>query len=157
MDEKYTEYCVSVQQTPMMRLKQAAVILLTIAAVFLAFMVHLIFLLAVLAGCVLCYFAYMSADLEYETIYVDGSLEISAIYRKMRRKRKFLCELKNMSGYHIGRKEDAVRLGSVTRDFSSHRDTDDCCVIKIENHVVLFEPGADFIKILERQYKTLKV
>ena len=127
MDEKYTEYCVSVQQTPMMRLKQAAVILLTIAAVFLAFMVHWIFLLAVLAGCVLCYFAYMSAD------------------------------LKNMSGYHIGRKEDAVRLGSVTRDFSSHRDADDCCVIKIENHVVLFEPGADFIKILERQYKTLKV
>ncbi|HBN55779.1 MAG TPA: hypothetical protein DD414_03305 [Lachnospiraceae bacterium] len=157
MDEKYTEYCVSVRQTPGMRLKQAAVLLLTIAAVFLAVMVHWIFFLAVLAGCVFCYLAYMSADLEYETIYVDGSLEICAIYRKMRRKRKFLCELKNMSGYHIGRKEEAVRLGAVTRDFSSHRDVDDCCVMKIENHVVCFEPGEELINILERQYKTLKV
>lgn len=98
---------------------------------------------------------------EYEVIFLDGTLEISAIYNKSRRKRKFLADMKNVTGYHLGRKEDAVRLGKITKDFSSGESGRTCCVMKIADekrtHVVCFEPGDELTGILERRYRTLKV
>ncbi len=98
---------------------------------------------------------------EYEVIFLDGTLEISAIYNKSRRKRKFLGDMKNAAGYHLGRREDAGRLGKITNDFSSGERGRTCCVMKFEDekhtHVVCFEPGDELAGILERKYRTLKV
>lgn len=161
MDENYSEYAVSVQQTPEMRLKQAGVVLLTLAAAVLAFQVHWAFLILVIAGIVGCYFAWMSMEMEYETIYLDGTLEIAAIYRKARRRKLFQCDIKQAAGYHVGKKEEAIRLGKITRDLSSHRADSVCCVMKAEtakgSHIVCFEPGEDLVRILETRYRTLKV
>ena len=100
-------------------------------------------------------------QIEYETIYVDGTLEISAIYNKSRRKRKFLCEMKHVTGYHLGRKEDAVCLGKITRDFSSGSVDAVCCVMKVSTekgtHVICFEPGEELEHIFRRRYPQLKV
>ena len=98
---------------------------------------------------------------EYETIYLDGTLEISAIYQKQRRKRKFLCEMKEVAGFHVGRKEDAVRLGKITRDYSSGRAGAVCCVMKVNTekgvHVICFEPGEELAEILDKRYRVQKV
>lgn len=97
---------------------------------------------------------------EYETIYVDGTLEIAAIYNKSRRKRKFICEMKEVIGYHIGTKEEAVRLGKITRDFSSGEKGAVCCVMKVGTekgtHVICFEPGEELVQIFKRRYPQLK-
>lgn len=98
---------------------------------------------------------------EYEVIFLDGTLEISAIYNKSRRKRKFLGDMKNVTGYHLGQKEDAVRLGKITGDFSSGESGRTCCVMKFSDekrtHVICFEPGDELAGILDRRYRTLKV
>ena len=45
-------------------------------------------------GAVGCYFAWLCSDMEYETIFLDGTLEIAAVYQKSRRKKKFQCDMK---------------------------------------------------------------
>lgn len=159
-ENSYSEYAVAVRQTGAMRAKQIAVIGVTAVSLVLALMVYWMFLLVTAAGAVGCYLAYLSSDMEYETIYLDGTLEISAVYQKSRRKKKFQCEMKNVSGYHLGRKEDAVRLGKITKDFSSQVEGRPCCVMKVStekgNHVICFEPGSELEEILEKRYRTLK-
>ena len=97
---------------------------------------------------------------EYETIYIDGTLEIAVIYNKSRRKKKFSCEMKEVVGYHLGKKEDAVRLGKITRDFSSGDQNALCCVMKVGTEkgtqVICFEPGEELAQILKRRYPQLK-
>lgn len=162
MNEKsYSEYAVSVRPTMESRMKHLAIVIVTIAAVFLALNVHWAFLLLVLAGGTGCYLIYLEMDMEYETIFLDGTLEVAAIYRKMRRKVKFQCDMKNVSGYHLGRKEDAVRLGKITRDFSSHQADASVCVMKVSTekgvHVVCLEPGEELAEILKMRYRSIQV
>ena len=83
-NNSYSEYAVEVQQTAQMRAKQVAVIGVTAVALVLSLMVYWGFLLLVAAGAVGCYLVYLSSDLEYETIFLGGSLEISAVYKKSR-------------------------------------------------------------------------
>ena len=65
-----------------------------------------------------------------------------------------------MTGYYVGQKKDAVRLGKITRDFSSHVDGRTCCVMKVGTekgtHVVCFEPGKELEEILDKRYRTLR-
>lgn len=156
----YSEYAVAVRQTKEMRAKQVAVIGVTAVSLVLALMVYWVFLVPAVAGGIGCYLAWQAGDMEYETIFLDGSLEIAAVYRKTRRKTKFLCEMKNVLGYQVGKKEDAVRLGKITRDFSSHVEGRTCCVMKVGTekgqHVICFEPGEELEEILEKRYRTLK-
>lgn len=156
----YSEYAVTVRQTGKMRAKQIAVIGATAVSLVLALMVYWAFLVLTVAGAAGCYLAYLSSDMEYETIYLDGTLEISAVYRKSRRKKKFQCEIKNVAGYYLGRKEEAVRLGKITRDFSSQAEGRTCCVMKVStdkgDHVICFEPGSELEEILEKRYRMLK-
>lgn len=159
-ENSYSEYAVVVRQTKEMRAKQIAVIGVTAVSLVMALMVYWVFLVVTLAGAVGCYFAWLCSDMEYETIFLDGTLEISAVYQKSRRKRKFMCDMKNVAGYHLVRKEDAVRLGKITRDYSSHEEGRSCCVMKVGtekgNHVICFEPGKELEEILEKRYRTLK-
>lgn len=159
-NNSYSEYAVEVHQTGGMRIRQIAVIGVTAVSLVLALMVYWMFLVLAVAGAVGCYLAYLSSNMEYETIFLDGTLEISAIYRKMRRKKKFQCDMKNVLGYHLGKKEDAVRLGKITRDYSSHIEGQSCCVMKVHTdkgeHVICFEPGQELEEILERKYRMLK-
>ena len=94
---------------------------------------------------------------EYETIYVDGTVEIAAIYNKSRRKKKFTCDMKEVQGFFLGRKEDAVRMGKITKDFSSGMRDRECCVMKVVTekgvNVVCFEPGEELAGILRRFYR----
>lgn len=98
---------------------------------------------------------------EYEVIYLDGALEISAIYNKSRRKRKFLCDMKNVLGFCLGQKEEALRLGKITADFSSRVKGREVCVLKAKTEkgtaVVCFEPGEEIAGILNRQYRQLRI
>ena len=159
-ENSYSEYAVVVRQTKEMRAKQIAVIGVTAVSLVMALMVYLVFLVVTLAGAVGCYFAWLCSDMEYETIFLDGTLEIAAVYQKSRRKKKFQCDMKNVAGYHVGKKEDAVRLGRITRDYSSHVEGSICCVMKVNtekgNHVICFEPGEELVDILEKRYRTLK-
>lgn len=161
MNENYSEYAVEVRQTAEMRGKQAASVIVTAAAVFLALNVHWMFLAAVAAGAVWCYFSWLSSSLEYETIFLDGTLEIAAVYRKMRRKVKLQCEMKNISSYYLGTKAEAGRMGRITRDFSSRREDAVCCVMKVGTpkgeHVVCFEPGEELERILNSRYRLQKI
>jgi len=97
---------------------------------------------------------------EYEVIYLDGTLEIAAIYNKSRRKKKFQCEMKEVLGFHLGRREDAVRLGKITKDFSSRRKDQEVCVLKVGAdkgvQVICFEPGEEIAGILNSRYRQLK-
>lgn len=160
-ENSYSEYAVAVQQTGAMRAKQVAAIGVTAVSLVLALRVYWVFLVVTAAGAVGCYLAYLCSNMEYETIFLDGTLEIAAIYQKSRRRKKFQCEMKNVSGYYLGRKEDAVRLGKITRDFSSHVEGRTCCVLKTStekgDHVICFEPGRELEEILEKRYRTLKV
>lgn len=157
----YSEYAVAVRQTGGMKAKQIAVIGVTAVSLVMALTVYWVFLVLTIAGAAGCYLAYLSSDMEYETIFLDGTLEISAIYQKSRRKKKFQCEMKNVTGYYVGKKEDAVRLGRITRDYSSHVEGHTCCVMKINTekgtHVVCFEPGKDLEDILDKRYRMLEV
>ncbi len=159
-ENSYSEYAVEVRQTAEMKAKRVAVIGLTAVSLVLSLTVFWGFLLLTAAGAVGCYLTYLSSDMEYETIFLDGTLEISAVYQKSRRKKKFQCEMKSVAGYHVGKKEDAVRLGKITRDFSSHVEGQTCCVMKVGTekgtHVICFEPGKELEEILERRYRTLK-
>ena len=159
-ENSYSEYAVKVHQTAEMKAKRVAVIGLTAVSLGLSLMVFWGFLLLTAAGAVGCYLTYLSSDMEYETIFLDGTLEISAVYQKSRRKKKFQCEMKSVAGYHVGKKEDAVRLGKITKDFSSHVEGQTCCVMKVGTekgtHVICFEPGKELEEILERRYRTLK-
>ncbi len=160
-NNSYSEYAVFVRQTAGMRAKQIAVIGVTAVSLVLALMVYWAFVVLTVAGAVGCYLGYLSSHMEYETIFLDGTLEIAAIYQKSRRKKKFQCEMKNVLGYHLGRKEDAVRLGQITRDYSSHMEGQTCCVMKVGTekgtHVICFEPGKELEEILDKRYRTLKV
>lgn len=159
-ENSYSEYAVKVHQTAEMKAKRVAVIGLTAVSLVLSLMVFWGFLLLTAAGAVGCYLTYLSSDMEYETIFLDGTLEISAVYQKSRRKKKFQCEMKSVAGYHVGKKEDAVRLGKITKDFSSHVEGQTCCVMKVGTekgtNVICFEPGKELEEILERRYRTLK-
>ncbi len=159
-ENSYSEYAVEVRQTAEMKAKRVAVIGLTAVSLVLSLTVFWGFLLLTAAGAVGCYLTYLSSDMEYETIFLDGTLEISAVYQKSRRKKKFQCEMKSVAGYHVGKKEDAVRLGKITKDFSSHVEGQTCCVMKVGTekgtHVICFEPGKELEEILERRYRTLK-
>ena len=160
-NNSYSEYAVEVYQTGAMKFKRVAVIGVTAVSLVLALMVYWVFLALTAAGAVGCYLTYLSSSMEYETIFLDGTLEISAIYQKMRRKKKFQCEMKSVAGYHLGKKEDAVRLGKITKDYSSHVKGRTCCVIKVNteksNQVICFEPGKELEEILEKRYRMLKV
>jgi hypothetical protein len=98
---------------------------------------------------------------EYETIYLDGTIEIAVIHNKSRRKQKFQCEMKDVAGFHIGKKEEAVRLGRITKDFSSKKKDRNCCVMKVlgegSAQVICFEPGEELSEILCSRYHQLKV
>ena len=159
-NNSYSEYAVEVHQTGAMRVRQIAVIGVTAVSLVLGVMVYWMFLAVTIAGAVGCYLAYLSSSMEYETIFLDGTLEISAVYQKMRRKKKFQCDMKSVVGYHLGKKEDAVRLGKITRDYSSHAEGQRCCVMKVNTekgeHVICFEPGQELEDILERKYRVLK-
>lgn len=159
-ENSYSEYAVEVHQTAEMKAKRVAVIGLTAVSLVLSLTVFWGFLLLTAVGAVGCYLTYLSSDMEYETIFLDGTLEISAVYQKSRRKKKFQCEMKSVAGYHVGKKEDAVRLGKITKDFSSHVEGQTCCVMKVGTekgtHVICFEPGKELEEILERRYRTLK-
>ena len=161
MNENYSEYSVSVQPTRESRAKHLAILAVTAAAIVLAFQVYWGFLALVIAGGIGCYLVYLESDMEYETIFLDGTLEIAAIYRKMRRKVKFKCDMKNASGFHLGNREDAIRLGKITRDFSSHQKDSLCCVLKIGTekgvHVICFDPGEELSQILKLRYRTMQV
>ena len=152
MNENYSEYSVSVQPTRESRAKHLAILAVTAAAIVLAFQVHWGFLALVIAGGIGCYLVYLESDMEYETIFLDGTLEIAAIYRKMRRKVKFKCDMKNASG---------IRLGKITRDYSSHQKDSLCCVLKIGTekgvHVICFDPGEELSQILKLRYRTMQV
>ena len=161
MNESYSEYAVTVHPDTGMRMKHLGIIALTAVAVALAIAVHWGFLLLVVAGGIGCYLVYLESDMEYETIFLDGTLEIAAIYRKVRRKVKCKCDLKDASGFHLGKKEDAVRLGKITRDFSSHQDGCVCCVLKVGTekgtHVICFEPGEELSEILKQRYRSMMI
>lgn len=94
---------------------------------------------------------------EYETIFIDGTVEIAVIYNKSRRKKKFICEMKEVQGFFLGRREDAVRWAKVSKDFSSRRAGQECCVMKVATEkgvqVVCFEPGEELAGILRRFYR----
>ena len=64
------------------------------------------------------------------------------------------------SDMDLGRKEEAVRLGKITRDFSSQAEGRTCCVMKVStdkgDHVICFEPGSELEEILEKRYRMLK-
>lgn len=160
MNENYSEYAVPVRQTGGMWLKWIGAVAVTVAALFLTMAAHWLFIVLVAAGAVGCYLSYLTSQMEYETIFLDGTLEIAAIYQKQRRKKKFECEMKQVLGYHLGKKEDAVRLGKITKDFSSRRKDVPCCVMKVgtekETQVICFEPGEELVEILERRYRQLK-
>ena len=66
----YSEYAVAVRQTGKMRAKQIAVIGATAVSLVLALMVYWAFLVLTVAGAAGCYLAYLSSDMEYETIYL---------------------------------------------------------------------------------------
>jgi hypothetical protein len=98
---------------------------------------------------------------EYETIYLDGAIEIAVIHNKSRRKQKFKCEMKDVTGFHIGDPKEAVRLGPITKDFSSNKKDRNCCVMKVPvkgaMQVICFEPGEELSGILCTRYHQLKV
>jgi hypothetical protein len=64
-------------------------------------------------------------------------------------------------GFHIGKKEEAARLGRVTKDFSSGKKDRTCCVMKVNSgsgtQVICFEPGEELSGILNARYHQLKV
>ena len=111
-ENSYSEYSVVVRQTKEMRAKQIAVIGVTAVSLVMALMVYWVFLAVTLAGAVGCYFAWLCSDMEYETIFLDGTLEIAAVYQKSRRKKKFQCDMKNVAGYHVGKRMPCVSAGS---------------------------------------------
>jgi hypothetical protein len=98
---------------------------------------------------------------EYETIYLDGTIEIAVIHNKSSRKQKFRCEMKDVVGFHIGKKEEAARLGRITKDFSSKKKDRNCCIMKVDAgnamQVICFEPGEELTEILSTRYRQLKI
>ncbi len=76
-NNSYSEYAVEVHPTSAMRCRQIAVIGVTAVSLVMALMVYWVFLLLTVAGAVGCYLAYLSSNMEYETIFLDGTLEIS--------------------------------------------------------------------------------
>ena len=98
---------------------------------------------------------------EYETIYMDGTLEISVIYGKSTRKRRFLCDVKQVQCYRLGHREEiAGYFGKIDRDFSSGEAGALCCGLKADTEkgtaVICFEPGEALASILEKKYRALK-
>lgn len=98
---------------------------------------------------------------EYETIYMDGTLEISVIYGKSSRKRRFLCDMKQVQGYRLGTRDEIFRcFGKIDRDFSSGKPGALCCGLKTDTEkgslIVCFEPGETLASVLESKYRRLK-
>ncbi len=161
MGETYSEYLVKAGKSPMAVVQMVGGGLAAAAGLFLTLAGNPLFLLLTIAGGVGAYFGWLHADTEYEAIYVDGALEIAAVYRKSSRKKKYEWDMKDVLNYHAGRKEDAVRLGRITRDYSSGEAGAPCVVMKVEKdqkqEVVCFEPGEEMLGILRMRYRQLEI
>ncbi len=160
MNENYSEYSVKVSGGAAWAGLSVSV-LAAAAGLYLAMSVHVLCILLAAAGAAGIYIGYLHLQLEYETIYLDGTVEVSAIYHKMKRKRKCQFEMKDVSGYFLGKKKDAVRLGRIQKDFSSGDEDALCCVVKVEQpggaEVVCLEPGEEMASILRQRYRQLEV
>lgn len=161
MNENYCEYAVEVRDRTKAFVKLLASAVLAVSGLYLAMSVHFLCILLVIAGAAGGYFFYQQLQTEYETIFLDGNVEISAVYRKMRRKKKYQFDMKDVTGYFLGRKENAVRLGRIEKDFSSGEKDALCCVMKISRaegtEVVCLEPGEELASILKLRYRQLEV
>ncbi len=88
MSDLYQEILVARESSFMNKIIRAAAYAVTAAVIFTGFLfVNILFLIVGAALAVCCYIFLPKLDVEYEYLYVNGELDIDAIYSKQKRKR----------------------------------------------------------------------
>lgn len=94
MGDTYREILVKKQAAPTQKLLRILIIALDVLLILAGV---LVMPLLILAGGVMCIVSYMfllpMLDIEYEYLYVNGALDIDAIYAKQKRKKVCSCEI----------------------------------------------------------------
>lgn len=88
MSDLYQEILIS-RETPLLNkiVKPLAIVVTAIFIVGGMFLLNILFLIIGVALAVCCYFFLPKLEVEYEYLYVNGELDIDAIYSKQKRKR----------------------------------------------------------------------
>ncbi len=95
MNETYVEWLVKRKTPAYMTLLKILSIMLAVCFVLLGFL----FVPAMIIGVILCvvaYFVYQNADVEYEYLYVDKELTVDKVLAKSRRKRVAVFDIGKM-------------------------------------------------------------
>lgn len=86
MNDSYKEILIS-RKTPMRDTVLKGLLIAATALCFIVGLVMPLFLIGAIALGILCYFKVPKFDVEYEYLYVNGELDVDAIYSKQKRKR----------------------------------------------------------------------
>lgn len=125
MKELYSELLVARKTTAKDRIAKVGLIMLTTLSFAAGIVFFPVFLLVGVFFLVVDYFFLPTFDVEYEYLYVNGSIDVDRIYAKSRRKRAVSVDLNNMeimapSNSH---RLDSYRQGNIkVEDFSSQTE-----------------------------------
>ena len=145
MSDMYKEILIS-RKTPVVnKLIKGALILVTVLGILTGMVFFPFFLIGIAAG-VASYFLLPKLEVEYEYLYVNGDLDIDAIYSKQKRKRHASYTIEEMEllapakshalDFYLNNKETKVR------DFTS-QDEEKPSYIMVVNK----EKGRELVKL----------
>ena len=147
MGDFYTEQLVKRKKASSATLIKILLIILTVLSAMLIFMIPFgVIVLALMIG--LDVFLFRSMDVEYEYLFVNGSLDIDKIMAKSRRKNLFSMEIGELEVMaHSGSPELRPYQGLKGTDYSSgtgEGDTYELIVVSNgEKKKIIFEPNAE--------------
>ncbi|MCI9547190.1 MAG: hypothetical protein HFH60_10965 [Lachnospiraceae bacterium] len=160
MGDLYSEVLVKKRATVMDRLKKGGLILLMVAAAFVALFINVWFILMVIALGVASFFLMPMFDVEFEYLLVNRELDIDKIYAKSRRKKAEQFHLEEMEIFAL---EDSPRMDSYrnnvnlkTKDYSSRNGKEGVYAMIIRDdrgiYKVLLEPDDAMLDAMRKTF-----
>lgn len=99
----------------------------------------------------ICFLLFRSWNYEYEYVYVNGTLDISKIIRKAKRKEIYHVDCSEIENFKEGR---VTAKGCAVKDFTSGREEFPVYTIRAGNQSVYIEPDERFMEEMKKRYHT---
>lgn len=160
MGDLYSEVLVKKRTTAMDRLKKGGLVLLMVAAAFVALFINVWFILMLIALGVASFFLMPTFDVEFEYLLVNRELDIDKIYSKSRRKKAEQFHLEEMELFAL---ENSLRMDSYrnninlkTKDYSSGNGKEGVYAMIIRDdrgiYKVLLEPDDAMLDAMRKTF-----
>ncbi len=143
MNDVYVECLVQAKSSMLLKVLQVLLIAITIATGLLGLMGFIVFLIVAVVAGAAAYFVYLSADIEYEYLYLDKEITIDKVMAKTKRTRVGVYSISKMeilapiNSYRLG---DYKNRDVKEKDYSAGPGEE-----KDDRYVLYYEGGERLI------------